>query len=258
MENGQLLLAPLIRFRLFTPSFALTGLRCLRTLPLMTTRQFCIRYSFKFPKHFVYWGFALSSIACATGCNSEFVAGVVDRLPSQLVGRVQSVSQQEDVNDLDSPLISMPRLLSSPTDLVDAPLQAVEHADPQSVANGFLSAIRIGDHLATQNLLTGSSQAALKQQGLQPLTPGKLTAFFHVGTVEYLDDQTSAYVQCVWSAEQSRDRREGQEMTLVLRHETEGWRVAGLVSHDATSPVIFDFEQPQDLTGSVTPGSVTP
>ena len=191
-------------------------------------------------------------LACAflllplTGCGNGDFGGAADfgsrvragiaRLKMNVQKPGQGTETQFSSQQAATP--EMPRLVQAP---VSIDLTTINQLDAASVAHAFLAAVKGGDSNTTASLLTSSAKAALASAELVPDARGDGSAYFHVGTVqfaEFVEGETSAHVDCSWTG--------APPLTMVLRQESEGWRVAGFVQHGVREG-IFSFESSQTL-----------
>src|SRR5262249_62416966 len=80
---------------------------------------------------------------------------------------------------------------------------------------------------------------------------GRPTATFKVGKVEYVTpNKDGAHVWCSWTdAVDDQGHTRTDEIIWVLRHESEGWRIAGMVTkvYPDQPPLVLNFEDPEDM-----------
>jgi len=84
--------------------------------------------------------------------------------------------------------------------------------------------------------------------------PGAPNATYTVGRTQHPDNNPdAAYVSCVWSEKREDGEQESYEVVWVMRHESAGWRVAGMATQlaDAEEPVFLDFEDLEAMESTV-------
>ena len=126
---------------------------------------------------------------------------------------------------------------------------AVAKADgPAAAVAQFLEAIRTGnDEVASRMLskLARQKTAALNQSVTPPASD---TAKFTVGKVDMIGDD-GARVACTWTDLDPDRQPKTDEAFWVVRHEAEGWRIAGVAAQifPGEKPVLLNFEDPEDM-----------
>jgi hypothetical protein len=121
---------------------------------------------------------------------------------------------------------------------------------PAATTREFLEALRTGsDDKATALLskLAREKTAALNRKVTPPASD---YAKYTVGKVDYLDGDRAA-VACTWTDLDSEGQPKTDQHIWVLRHEPEGWRVAGISAHpfpnEPAVTVHLNFEDPDDM-----------
>ncbi len=125
----------------------------------------------------------------------------------------------------------------------------------RDAARQFLEACRTGDGEKAEAMYTALARQKLAAEmpDVHPQPPASDTARFDVGEPQFLAED-GARVPCTWTDLDNTDldNKEGKtrtdELTVMIRKEPEGWRIAGLafdvfVGED---PVLFDFENPKE------------
>ncbi len=121
--------------------------------------------------------------------------------------------------------------------------------DGPSLAVGeFLEAVRAGNDAKAAQMLTPVARARTAELQMVVAPPGSPTAKFTVNEVEMIGDD-GADVSSTWSDVDDEGNRHSDEILWILRHENEGWRVAGMATKifDDEMPIILNFEDPQDM-----------
>lgn len=111
------------------------------------------------------------------------------------------------------------------------PETSEEPADPgpQAAVRKFLDAVRNGDDQATEQMLTTTARTTTRSLGMNISPVGSDTAEFEIGEVEYIADD-GARVACTLSDLDVNNQRQTEKIIWMLRHESEGWRIAGLAT----------------------------
>jgi len=121
-------------------------------------------------------------------------------------------------------------------------------SEPQAALREFLDAIRKGEDQAVERMLTRAARETTRSLDLH-LSPSRSdTAQFEIGPVEYVGED-GARVACVLSDLGSNDERRTDELVWMLRHEPEGWRIAGFAATmvEGEPPKKLDFENPEEM-----------
>ena len=190
---------------------------------------------------------AIAIVACFFGSgHGDFqgAAGFRQRaksLFSNLTARTHSIFAGDESVLTDESQFSgeMPRLVTSGSnDLQTVDLSRVDHGDAPAVARAFMQAIKVGDADSAGELLTFAAKHAMAGEGLKPVAQATPAAFFHIGATEYGDENLTAHVECSWT--------DAGEISIVLRREVPGWRIAGIV-HENGPKDVYSFESPKSL-----------
>jgi len=126
----------------------------------------------------------------------------------------------------------------------------VRLADPAAAVTEFLAALRAGDDLKAEALLTRKAQQETAQADLAIKPPGSHTARFTVGRVEPVGDNgDGAHVVSTWSDTDPDGQVQTYEIIWILRRESDGWAVAGMATKlfEDALPLVFNFEEPQEM-----------
>jgi hypothetical protein len=124
---------------------------------------------------------------------------------------------------------------------------AAKSEGPAEAVHRFLEAVRTGnDELASQ-MFTPVARKKVNDLGMQVAPRGSDTAKFEVGKVEMVG-QDGARVASKWTDLDPDRKLATYDVVWVLRHESEGWRVAGMVTtaFKGEPPLLLDFEQPEE------------
>ncbi|HEY2415027.1 MAG TPA: hypothetical protein VGI40_22475 [Pirellulaceae bacterium] len=128
------------------------------------------------------------------------------------------------------------------------PVAVPSNATPDQVVTVFLNAMRSGDSPTTESLLTGKAREELAKHSLSVDVQSAPNATYQVHRAEILQDASGAHVRSVWT-ERFNDGDETYEIVWALRHQQEGWRVAGMAMELLPGqPMQFlNFEDPADM-----------
>ena len=121
-------------------------------------------------------------------------------------------------------------------------------AEPDVAVAEFLEAVRVGNDQKAAEMFTPLARQRVAELKIQVAPQGSDTASFSVGEVEYLA-QDGARVAATWTDLDENGKPRTEEMTWMVRRESEGWRVAGMTTiiFPGESPLLLDFEKPQEL-----------
>jgi hypothetical protein len=147
----------------------------------------------------------------------------------------------------DSPAASG-QVQGAPAQAAAQPIAVPANATPDQVVTVFLNALRTGDSPTTESLLTGKARQELAKHSLSVDVQSAPNATYQVHQAEILPDPTGAHVRSVWT-EKFDDGNETYEIVWALRHQPEGWRLAGMAMELLPGqPMQFlNFEDPQDM-----------
>jgi hypothetical protein len=128
------------------------------------------------------------------------------------------------------------------------PIAVPSNAAPDQVVTVFLNALRSGDSPTTESLLTEKARQELAKHSLSVDVQSAPNATYQVHKAELLQDPNGAHVRSVWT-EKFDDGEEKYEIVWALRHQPEGWRLAGMAMELLPGqPMQFlNFEDPQDM-----------
>jgi hypothetical protein len=128
------------------------------------------------------------------------------------------------------------------------PIAVPSNAAPDQVVTVFLNAMRSGDSPTTESLLTAKAREELAKHSLSVDVQSAPNATYQVHQAEILQDSSGAHVKSVWT-ERFNDGDETYEIVWALRHQQEGWRVAGMAMELLPGhPIQFlNFEDPADM-----------
>ena len=121
-------------------------------------------------------------------------------------------------------------------------------AKPDLAVALFLEAVRVGNDQKAAEMFTPLARQKVAELNIQVAPQGSDTASFSVGEVEYLAED-GARVAATWTDLDENGKPRTEEMTWMVRRESEGWRVAGMTTiiFPGESPLLLDFEKPQEL-----------
>jgi hypothetical protein len=120
-------------------------------------------------------------------------------------------------------------------------------ARPEVAVAEFLEAVRVGNDQKAAEMFTPLARQRVAELNIQVAPKGSDTASFSVGEVEYVA-QDGARVAATWTDLDEDGKPRTDEMTWMVRQESEGWRVAGMatVVFPGEPPLLLDFEKPQE------------
>ncbi|HYW78552.1 MAG TPA: hypothetical protein VE890_03210 [Thermoguttaceae bacterium] len=119
---------------------------------------------------------------------------------------------------------------------------------PQAAVKEFLEAVRNGDDTTTERMLTTAARTTTRSLGMDMAPSRSDTAQFEVGDVEFVTED-GARVVCTLSDLDANNQRQSETLVWMLRHEPEGWRIAGLAATliEGEPPRKLDFENIEEM-----------
>jgi hypothetical protein len=131
------------------------------------------------------------------------------------------------------------------------PSAAAVPEDAAQVVRDFLEAIKTGDETKSNDLLTPLARQKTGEMDMAVAPMGSESASFTVGDVELPEEGGGemAHVASTWTDVDDDGQPRTDEILWVLRHEEQGWRIAGMatkVFQDAP-PLLLNFEDPADM-----------
>lgn len=128
---------------------------------------------------------------------------------------------------------------------------AAETGGPAEAVAKFLEAVKNGEDAKANGMLTKLALEETAKMDMVVAPPGSDTASFDVGEVELLSeaDELGAQVASKWTDLGDDGLPHTDEIVWMLRKESEGWRIAGMVTtiFPDEPPLILNFEDPQDM-----------
>ena len=153
------------------------------------------------------------------GLASMLVAGCGQSTPAT-PSAAGSANQPSATSDL---AVAPPRDVAATPDLPDE--------SPEIAVDAFLKALREGDDLLAESLLTTIAREETAKRNLAVQPPGTPTASFSIGKAEYLSaDKRGAHVSSVWTEQDQQNGSVSYEIVWALRQQTDGWRIAGMAT----------------------------
>jgi len=146
----------------------------------------------------------------------------------------------------DSP--NTPESTVVPTGAASTAESSAGSGGPEAAVREFLEAVRTGDDKKTEAMFTRLAREKIKEmEDIQVAPPGSDTASFEVGTAEYLAED-GARVKSKWTDLDREGKPRTDEITWMLRKESEGWRIAGMAAtvFEGEDPLLLDFENPKE------------
>ncbi|HUY32719.1 MAG TPA: hypothetical protein VMV69_08040 [Pirellulales bacterium] len=130
-----------------------------------------------------------------------------------------------------------------------------EAEGPAEAVFAFLEAVRTGDDAKANAMLTQLAREKTAELDMVVAPPGSETASFEVGEVELVPpeqtgaDEETAHVACTWTDIDDDGEPHADEIIWALRHEPEGWRIAGMATKifEDQPPLLLNFEDPEDM-----------
>jgi len=170
----------------------------------------------------------ISALSISTGCTK----------PSSSTGQAAAQAAQAQTPQPGQPQAGQPT----------QPVAVPSNATPDQVVTVFLNAMRSGDSPTTESLLTGKAREELAKHSLSVDVQSAPNATYQVHRAEMLQDASGSHVRSVWT-ERFNDGDETYEIVWALRHQQEGWRVAGMAMELLPGqPMQFlNFEDPADM-----------
>lgn len=129
------------------------------------------------------------------------------------------------------------------------PIAVPSNALPDYVVTVFLNALRSGDSPTTESLLTSKARQELARHSLSVDVQSAPNATYQVRPAEVLkNDPSGAHVSSIWT-EKFDDGEETYEIVWALRHQPEGWRLAGMAMEliPGQQMQFLNFEDPEDM-----------
>lgn len=128
---------------------------------------------------------------------------------------------------------------------------ALPSGTPDQAVAVFMEAVRTGDTEKTAGMLTSIAREKTAAAGLDVAPPGRATMKYQVGKVEYVtENKDGAHVLCTVTDEGGDGvEPRNDEIIWVLRRESEGWRIAGMVTRVIPNlpPLVLNYEDPDDM-----------
>jgi hypothetical protein len=140
---------------------------------------------------------------------------------------------------------------NSETPPSDAQAQAQPKAPPvppEVVTREFLEAVRTGDHVKADALLTDLAREKTQQVDLVLKPTPSQTAKYEIGELEILEGQV-AHVESFWTDIGDDGKPKTMPFVWALRLDTAGWRIAGVATKlfDDAPLLLLNFEDPEDM-----------
>lgn len=125
------------------------------------------------------------------------------------------------------------------------------HDPPDRVVQEFMEAFRAGDDKKAESLLTPLTRQKTEELQIAVTAPGSPSAKFKIGAIKYVTpEKDAAWVECTLTdTTDDEGHTRTDQIEWVLRHETEGWRIAGMMTEIFPNkpPLILNFEDPEDM-----------
>ncbi len=119
---------------------------------------------------------------------------------------------------------------------------------PAEAVAEFLEAVRTGNDEAAARMLSAAARQKTAASNRKVRPPASDTAKFAIGRVDYVGHD-GARVACTWTDLDQDGQPKTDEAVWVLRHETSGWRVAGVAAQvfPGEPPLLLNFEDPEEM-----------
>ena len=119
---------------------------------------------------------------------------------------------------------------------------------PQQTVFDFLEAVRVGDDVTAEKLLTSVAREKTSALDMQVKPPGSDTAEFEVGHVETLDG-SNGRVQTTWTDVAPDGNQRSDEIVWRVRIEEGEWRISGMEAKlfPDLDAMIMNFEDPEEM-----------
>jgi hypothetical protein len=177
--------------------------------------------------------------ALAVGCNQSQDPEVVER-----------TTDPDPSVAAESPTPGKSPAATSGTKRPSVKLPVNDASEPADVVDAFLRALKSGDEQVAEGLLTTTAQIESARHNLQVKPPGTPSATYKIGQSAVCEeDETEVHVETEWTENDAEDKATTESVIFVLRHETGGWRVAGMAAYlnNHKEPSFLNFEDPADM-----------
>lgn len=186
------------------------------------------------------WWLSLSLAgALAVGCNQSQDPEVVERR-----------SDPDPAVAAESPTPGKSPAASSEAKRPNIKLPVNEASEPSEVVDAFLKALKAGDEQVAEALLTTTAQIESARHNLQVKPPGTPAATYKIGRAAVCEeDETEVHVETEWTEPDAEGKKTTESVIFVLRHQTIGWRVAGMAAYlnNSKTPEFLNFEDPPEM-----------
>lgn len=186
------------------------------------------------------WWLSLSLAgALAIGCNQSQDPEVVERNTDP----APSVAAE-------SPTPGKSPAATSGTKRPNVKLPVKDSSEPAEVVDAFLRALKGADEEVAEALLTTRAQIESARHNLQVKPPGTPAATYKIGRAAVCEeDETEVHVETEWTEPDGDGKDSTESVIFVLRHQTNGWRVAGMAAYlnKDKEPSFLNFEDPADM-----------
>ncbi len=188
-----------------------------------------------------WFSFALVAVMAAGGCGSDrpLESSGTDVVDPVRVARTDDAPKTNSVTPASTEVESSPASVSLLPD---------RNAGPGEVCETFLKLLKAGDRLAAEQLLTRTALSVTSKADLQLEPPGSENAVYDVGSIRYATTLNKiAQVDCLVK-ETTDGTPETTTVTWLVRLQTEGWRISGIVlAGDDNIQDLLSFENADDV-----------
>ena len=123
-------------------------------------------------------------------------------------------------------------------------------AAPDAIVKAFLDALRSGDAVVAEGLMTDTARSETAKHDLAVQPPGTPEARYQIGKIEFVSEKKDgAHVSSLWTEQNGQGAVTSYEVVWVLRKQPDGWRIAGMATQlvPDQQPVFLNFEDPADM-----------
>ncbi len=127
-----------------------------------------------------------------------------------------------------------------------------ESADgrPDQVVSQFYQALRSGNNVSIEALLTDKAREETTKSGLSIQSQTSNSLEYEIGETDYVTENLDgAHVMSLWAEPDADGGLVSTEVIWVLRKQQNGWKISGMATAVAEGelPLLFNFENPEDM-----------
>ena len=129
------------------------------------------------------------------------------------------------------------------------PTETTQYTGPAASVYTFLEGARRGDDRAVASMLTATARQKLDEYGLTVAPKASDRVRFVIGEVRQPNEQVAHVVAQKIEQNVETGLEQVENVTWVLRHDPEGWRIAGMarVVFPGEPMMLLNFEDPEDM-----------